>query len=173
MAVETIFNKYAVNQLGVVVEDVEKASELYSKLYGVGPFVIVDVARGMVKYYGADTPVQTRCAYAQYGDLQIELIELVSEEPSVYSDLGRYGLHHLCVWVDDVDAAVAHMADMGYQVAMEMNNGGMRIVYVDTVADLGYYVEFHNPMPALHDLGKQLREGWDGQTAYLNMADLM
>ena len=41
MAIDKLMNKYCVNQLGYVVEDVQEACEMFSKTFGAGPFFVM------------------------------------------------------------------------------------------------------------------------------------
>ena len=38
----------------------------------------------------------------------------------VYKDLGHYGMHHICIWVDDVAAVKEEFEQAGIEAAMEM-----------------------------------------------------
>jgi catechol 2,3-dioxygenase-like lactoylglutathione lyase family enzyme len=164
---ETLLNKYAINQLGYVVPDLKQACLDYSKLFGVGPFFYIDPPyEGEVTYRGKKTPLKMALAYAEYGDLQIEFMQVLSKEPNVYSDLGHFGLQHVCIWVDDFDAACKEFEDAGFEQAMLMDTGGGMTAYYDCVDKWGYFVEVQEPMPILHDVGKDMRDEWDGTRPY-------
>uniref|UniRef100_UPI000CE5586C VOC family protein n=1 Tax=Arthrobacter sp. B0490 TaxID=2058891 RepID=UPI000CE5586C len=78
---------------------------------------------------------------------QIELIQPLAG-PSIYHeflDSGRVGLHHLGVFVDDLDQAIAIMAEAGYIVTQTARgygqNGDGGFAYFDTERDLHVVIE--------------------------------
>ncbi|MGN0078361.1 MAG: VOC family protein [Coriobacteriales bacterium] len=160
---ERLLNKYAINQLGYVVEDVEKAALEHSKLFGSGPFVYFDAPAPEKTVFRGEEVVNTvKVAYGMYGDLQIELIQPTSEGPTPYTEKG-IGFNHFSVWVDDFDGAVRDFKDAGFEVAMLMqSSGGLQVAYVDCLDAWGHYVEIHNPQPYLVDMCRKLAEDWDG-----------
>lgn len=168
---ERLLNKYAINQLGYVVDNLERAARTHSKLFGSGPFV----------YFTPPEPVRTMfqdkevrntmdVAYGMYGDLQIELIKPTSSDPTPYTVPGRLGFNHFSVWVDDFDGAVKDFANCGFEVAMLMvSSGGLEVAYIDCLDAWGHYVEIHNPQPYLIDMCKTLAENWDGTDPFRAM----
>ena len=166
--IHRLLNKYGVNQLGYIVKDVEAASRAHAALFGSGPFQVMDTPPAKsVLYRGKPIELATRVAYGQLGDLQIELIQVLSEDPNAYLESGRYGFHHVSIWVDDFDAAMADFAAAGCEPAMLMESGaGMRIAFVDCRDLLGHYVECHAPIQGFWDSIKQKNLDWDGSEPY-------
>ena len=160
---ERLLNKYAINQLGYVVDDVEKAAREHSALFGSGPFVWFPAPEPTrTVFRGQEVKNTMDVAYGMYGDLQIELIKPTSEGPTPYTEKG-IGFNHFSVWVDDFDAAVQDFRDAGFEVAMIMESGaGLRVAYVDCLDVWGHYVEIHNPQPYLIEMCKNLAKDWDG-----------
>lgn len=166
-AVETLLNKYAINQVAYVVEDLEEAARAHSALFGSGPFFHFEpITMENVMYRGQKAPLTTKCAYGAFGDLQIELIQDMSDGPSVYQDKG-YGFHHFSIWVDDYEATLEEFKQLGFEPAMFMeSNEGLRVCYVDCLDAWGHFVEFHRPLPDLVDMCKALAKDWDGSDPY-------
>ena len=160
---ERLLNKYAINQLGYVVEDVQEAALAHSKLFGSGPFVFfTPPAPAKTVLRGQVVENTMEVAYGMYGDIQIELIKPTSAGPTPYTEKG-IGFNHFSVWVDDFDKAVQDFEDAGFEVAMLMDSsGGLRVAYVDCLDAWGHYVEIHNPQPFLIDMCKNLSKNWDG-----------
>jgi hypothetical protein len=78
---------------------------------------------------------------------QIELIQPLAG-PSIYHEFteqGRTGLHHLGVFVDNLDAAITLMEEAGYRVTQTARGYGQGgdggFAYFDTDRDLGVVVE--------------------------------
>ena len=165
---ERLLNKYAINQLGYVVDDLEQAALAHSKLFGSGPFVYFSApAPESTTFRGQEVENTVDVAYGMYGDLQIELIKPTSTDPTPYNVPGRLGFNHFSVWVDDFEGAVKDFEDAGFEVAMLMkSSGGLTVAYVDCLDVWGHYVEIHNPQPYLVDMCKKLAEGWDGSDPF-------
>ena len=168
---EKLLNKYAINQLGYVVDDLEKTALAHSKLFGSGPFVhFTPPAPERTLFRGEEVKNTMEVAYGMYGDLQIELIKPTSSDPTPYTVPERKGFNHFSVWVDDFDAAVEDFEEAGFEVAMLMeSSGGLKVAYVDCLDVWGHYVEIHNPQPYLVDMCKKIAEGWDGTDPYRAM----
>ena len=168
---ERLLNKYAINQLGYVVDDLEKAARAHSALFGSGPFVhFTAPAPARTLFRGEEVENTMDVAYGMYGDLQIELIKPTSGDPTPYTVPGRPGFNHFSVWVDDFDGAVRDFEDAGFEVAMLMeSSGGLKVAYIDCLDVWGHYVEIHNPQPFLVDMCRNLAEGWDGADPYRAM----
>lgn len=171
-----LFTKHAVKQLGYVVDDLDAAIAYFSRTYGIGPFVDMGVNPAQSTLVrGESVDLKTRTADAQLGNLQIELIEVVDHSvPNPYDELGRTGLHHICIWVDDLDVAVEELQGQGYEIAMDMVSGsGARVVYFDTREVFGHYLEVNEPMDAFWNGIKALDEHWDGKTVSITIQDFM
>lgn len=116
---ETLLNKYGVKQLGYYVRDINDAANVMARLLGAGPFV--DAGESTPErcvYRGKESTMTTRVALGQFADMQIELIEVTSEGPNVYSEMGHYGLHHLCVRTDDLAQTIKEFEDAGFEQAV-------------------------------------------------------
>ena len=62
------------------------------------------------EYRGQKTAPVVSIAFANSGELQIELIQQEDESPSIYkefTDGGGIGFHHVAFWSEDFDATVA------------------------------------------------------------------
>ena len=172
---ETILNKYGVKQLGYYVESIEETAQLLADRFGAGPFFDLGVATpAKLELRGKECGSLTRCALGHFNNVQIELIEAANDEPSVYTEMGRYGLHHACIWADDAEKVAKEFVDAGFEIAMEMVSGqGLHVIYIDTVEALGIYTEVNAPIEQLYMGIKMQHENWDGTRPLRTMADLM
>lgn len=170
-----LFEKYGIRQLGYSVESIEETAQLYHDLFGAGPFIDMGVnAPESCKIRGVEQPVKMRTAIGYLGDMEIELIEDKSDCPSPYSEAGRYGLHHYCIWVDDVQEAVDEFAAAGIEVAMDMVSGsGMRVAYVDAREQLGQYIEVNPPLEQVRQMGMGVHQKWPDDVALVGIQDVM
>ena len=96
-----------INHIGVVVEDLERALESYSKGLGVMVEKIVEIA-----------DVELKVGIINVGDVQIELLEYNNPElPIVRALLGdRTGFNHICYEVEDFDGAIRQLRQNGFEV---------------------------------------------------------
>lgn len=170
-----LLEKYGVKQLGFHVKSIEESAELFAKLLGAGPFVDLGVFEpASLTYRGKDSGMRSRSALGHVKDIQIELIEVTTDEPDVYKENG-FGLHHVCVWSDDVDAVAREFASAGAEDAMEVVSGqGLQVVYLDAREQLGFFVECNAPIEQLWQGIRALHENaGEGTPALLPMAALM
>lgn len=162
---EKLLNKYSIKQIGYYVKSIEETAEFFVKQLGSGPFVDLGTnPPASCTYQGEEIDLRSRCALGQLGDMQIELIEVSSEGPDPYKEIG-YGLNHYCIWADDVDAVAEELAAIGVEPAMVMISGqGLKVVYFDTRELLGHYLEVNAPIDRMWQAVKMLTENSDGST---------
>ena len=80
-------------QIGVVVKNLDNAMNHYSQVFGVGPFQVIEFAPAQHWLKGKPTPIRLNIGIAQWGNLQLELIEVV--EGGVSTLLGGMAAHHV------------------------------------------------------------------------------
>jgi hypothetical protein len=159
---ESILNKYATNQISYYVKDLEEAARTHSALFGSGPFFYMDPVTNTVDYRGREIELTMQTAFGQFGDLQIELVQVLSEA-NPYAELGRYGFHHFSNWEDDFDGALKEFANAGFEPLFTMTSGGgLRVAYIDCMKVWGHYVEIHNPIEGFWGMVAAAAKDWDG-----------
>lgn len=94
-------------------------------------------------------------AFMPVGDSELELIEPVKTDSGVARFLsGRGpGLHHICLEVDDLDAAMDRMREHGVQLIDEepyVGTGGRRIAFIHPKSAYGVLVELYETLPGDH-----------------------
>ena len=129
-------------QIAWVTTDLTATEEALTTLLGAKKWIRVpDVHFGpdSCTYRGRPADFVASISFSYAGDTQLELISPVSGE-SVYTeflDRAGPGLHHICVEVDDVDAAVG-TAEVLQRGVMP---GGMEFAYVTAEAAGVPYIE--------------------------------
>lgn len=159
----------AVMQLAFVPSDFDAAVTYWTRTMGVGPFHLIEnIHLDDMRYLGEPTDARFSLALAYWGDLQIELIRPENDAPSIYT--GPYGvrdrLHHVCLLVDDLDAAYRLCAATGARLALEGRFGSSRVLYADPGAGPGHLVEVLQRATEGPDLFALIREAcrtWDGR----------
>ncbi len=126
-----------VRQNGYIVHDLDASLAPWVAM-GVGPWYTLRELAQTVDYRGTAVPVVISVAFAQAGDLQVELIQQHDDSPSAYReflDTGRQGFHHLAWWAEDYEGALAAAAGAGWTVAQSGDGGGAaRYAYFDAPA---------------------------------------
>ncbi len=145
-----------IRQVAYFCADVRAAAAAHHAAFGSGPFFVADnipVARSV--HRGVERVLDHSSAYGQWGEVMIEFVQQNNAGPSPFRDLypegsGRYGIHHVAVFVDDVDAALAEFESQGAPCAMraEMADGFV-FAFADTTATLGHMIELYSPRPSL------------------------
>ncbi|MEP6644055.1 MAG: VOC family protein [Acidobacteriaceae bacterium] len=140
-------------QIGIVVADQVKTTQLLTSLFGIGPFRLVEWPdRAESKYYYRDVEekIRLRQAFVQMGDVEIELIQPL-EGRSGYKDFldqSGGGIHHVLFEVSDIDPVLQELAKSGITV-LQSGTGirpGTRWALLDTKESLGFFVELrHRP----------------------------
>ena len=106
-------------QVGIVVRDLERTTELLAKLFGMGPFRFIEWPnRPDSKYWyrGEEQSIERRQAFARAGNLELEFIQPVEGDGNAYKDFLEQkgsGLHHVLFEIDDMDAAVTSLTAFG------------------------------------------------------------
>lgn len=160
----------AIRQVAYFCADVRAAAAAHHAAFGSGPFFVAEhIPLKRAVHRGTERLLDHTSAYGQWGDLMIEFVAQNNPGPSPFHDLypegsGRYGLHHVAVFVDDVDTALADFAARGAPCALraEMNDGFV-FAFADTSAALGHMTELYALTPALTGfyamVAKAAREG--------------
>jgi catechol 2,3-dioxygenase-like lactoylglutathione lyase family enzyme len=130
-------------QLGYATRDLDAAMALYRRRFGQIEFLAYEP--GVVN--GLPSPTR-RIGLAYLGDTMIELIEPDPTQQTIFDaalpeQAGQIGLHHLGYLVDDHDAMLRRLSDMGCDVVLQDRiDGFLDYSYADTRCDFGYFSEF-------------------------------
>ncbi len=111
---QSVLDLPPVSQIGFVVKDLEQAIIFYTPLFG--EFRTLDAFDLEWEYRGRPEVSSIKVAFAQSGDVEIELIEWVSGETphKEFLEAGREGLHHVRFLVDDMDEKIRSAKAFGY-----------------------------------------------------------
>lgn len=137
-------------QVAILVPNLEEAVQHYWELTGIGPWTIYTYGKPLLKaatYRSQEADPVQRIALASLGPLRIELIEPV-RGPSIFYDWiakHGYGLHHVGIRVENMEAALAEARAAGLAVIQEGMGYGLdgdgHYAYLDTEQALGMILE--------------------------------
>ena len=158
-----------VRQNAYLVPDLQAAIEQWLTL-GIGPWIVLrSFAQVDSVYRGRATAPVVSIAFANSGELQIELIQQEDESPSVYkefTDSGRVGFHHVAFWSEDFDATIAAATAAGWPVVHHGSGGGVaKFAYVDaggftsTVIEV---MELNETTKWMTTMVREASQDWDG-----------
>ena len=141
-----------IKQLGIVVEDVEEIAKNYWELFGIGPWTLIDFKPphlANVTLHGIaihdDVDVHIKAAIAQFGDIQIELLQPV-QGPSTYMEFLKTrgpGIHHVSFdRIEDHDEMISGFNGIGIETESSGLLGGtITFTYMATQKELGTIFE--------------------------------
>jgi catechol 2,3-dioxygenase-like lactoylglutathione lyase family enzyme len=164
-------------QMGYVVADLDAALDRWTRVMGVGPFFVADVAMDGAQYRGAPVTGTMRVALASHRGMQVEVIQQLSGGRTVLTDfLARRGggLHHTCALTDDLDRDVAAWAARGVGVLQGGRTAaGVGFAYLDTdPEDAGGVLELVQPTPGLTRFFARIAaaaDAWDGTNPRIDL----
>jgi hypothetical protein len=153
---EGALTRPAVRQIAYFVADAAEAARAHHTAFGSGPYLLAEhIPLTRCLYRGREAEFDHTSAYGQWGDVMVEFVQQNNPGPSCCHDVypegsGRYGIHHVALFVEDIDAEIARHAAAGHAVAMDASSTlGTRFVMVDTVARFGHMLELYHPHPGL------------------------
>jgi Glyoxalase/Bleomycin resistance protein/Dioxygenase superfamily len=158
-------------QTAFVVADIRAAIAHFQRDCGAGPFFLLDhfLGEGQV-YRGAPATADVAIAMGFAGHMQIELIQPLDTEPSVYRetiDRCGYGFHHFGVAFADVDAQLPGYLARGYTLAFRapVPTGGS-VAYLESASPVAPgFLELIPATAGMDDVfTRQWRaaQDWDG-----------
>ncbi|KAK5461148.1 hypothetical protein LTS15_003211 [Exophiala xenobiotica] len=164
----------AYRQNGYVVEDLDSAIKYWTEKMGLKLLHF--------SYLESQAHPPLNVALANFGDVQIELIQPKDNTPSPYRDFldkKGSGLHHVCVWSDNYDADLARLAalDIRPDCTGEVHGGG-RFCYFDSAKQEGTSIEVGDTgtSPAFKELSAKIHKAsinWDGNDPIRDMSTLL
>jgi methylmalonyl-CoA/ethylmalonyl-CoA epimerase len=122
-----------IDHLGIAVKDLSEAVQAYEAL-------------GFAVEARHDVPTEkVRAAFLPVGESHLELLEPTDPSSVIARFLEkRSGLHHVCVLVEDIDAALAELKARGVPVLDEtarVGAGGCRVAFVHPRGAAGVLLE--------------------------------
>lgn len=158
-----------------VVNDLDAAVQAMHRRFGIGPFVGGGVGELDNHFYRGEpaAPIRMRGVFVQSGELNIELVQILSDGPCAFTDMyprganGRQseGLHHAAIFCPDYAATRDQFVADGATIASEFTvSFGATICYVDARPTLGHMIELYPENAIIRAMYAQARAAaanWD------------
>jgi hypothetical protein len=162
----------AIVQNCYVVPDLDEACRQFNAAYGIGPFLGGgEILLEHQVYRGQPAPpVRLRGVFAQSGDMNVELVQILSDGPSAFKEMFAPGappaLHHVAMFCDSYEGVRDGFVAAGYPVASEFTITAMKadFSYIDTRALNGHFVELYPEHEGIRAMYRQTVEAartWD------------
>ena len=126
-----------IDHIGIAVNSIEEALKVYRDALGLEVTHVTDEVEQRVKV-----------AFLPRGDSEIELLEPYPGEGPVrkFMEKRGEGIHHVCFEVDDIEAALAQLAQQGVQLIDEtprLNSRGQKIAFIHPKGAHGVLIELY------------------------------
>jgi len=133
----TSFGLETIDQVSFLVADMDEAAKVYGALFG--PLAIVESELAGATFRGRPVAPKIRLAFANHGEIEIELIQPVSGEGPFSERLERHGegLFHLRFPVDDIDAATRSLTEGGFEPVFLYGVRDVRVTYFEAPELIG------------------------------------
>jgi hypothetical protein len=157
-----------IRQIGYVVRDFDQALATWLAL-GVGPWFVIRARRQRAIYHGEPCDLTLSIAFANSGELQIEVIHQENDTPSIFTEFlasGHDGFHQFAWWADDFEETLHNARATGWPVLWSGGEDeGTRFAYLRPTAGLARVFEIIELTDATSGMAKLVRDtaqGWDG-----------
>lgn len=131
-----------IDHIGIVVEDIAKALQVYQSGLGLPLMEVLEVPDQQVKV-----------AFLPLGESNLELVQPTSDDTGIARYLARRGegIHHICIEVEDIDAALKRLMDRGVQLIDETPRQGAHglVAFVHPRGAHGVLIELLEGRPRL------------------------
>lgn len=125
-----------VTQIAIVVKDIDKTSEAWSKVFGLPKPepIIAGGPEANAVYRGQPTNAQAKLAFFDLGQVSLELIEPLGGD-SVWQevlDQKGEGVHHIAFQIKGTDQVTSYLAEHDIPIIQQGEYTGGMYTYVDS-----------------------------------------
>ena len=135
-----------VTQIGLIVNDIEQSSKIYSALFGLPiPEIIItdEYEKARTTFEGEPSFARAKLAFFKMGQVSIELIEPIGEPSTWKQHLDEKGetVHHIAFQIKDTPKIVAALEREGIPLQQQGQYTGGMYTYMDSTEKLGVCLE--------------------------------
>ncbi|HAE85181.1 MAG TPA: methylmalonyl-CoA epimerase [Anaerolineaceae bacterium] len=125
-----------INHVAIVVKDIDAALDFWQQAFGLRLDHVEEV------------PSQkSKVAFLPLGESEIELVQPTTTDSGLASFLEKRGegMHHVCIEVEDIDAALAELKSKGVRLINEVPEElpGRKMAFIHPKAANGVLVELY------------------------------
>ncbi len=146
------FKDFKITQLGFFFKDIEKHAKMWEDIMGAPKFSFIPAHTTKYFYRGKESDVTVIQAFSRYFDTQLEFVQHIEGESyhKEFLDKGREGLHHISVFVDDIEKYIAKFKEMGIEQISGGQRGRQVYAHFDTEETLGVILELQETKKKIH-----------------------
>ena len=140
------FGKGNITQIGLVVKDIEKASEKWAAILGFSeipePIITDGFEKANTHFDGKPTDAQAKLAFFRLENITIELIEPIGKKSTWYEHLKKHGegFHHIAFHVEGMEKNNVYLENSGGKLVQKGDFTGGSYSYVE-MPELGIIFE--------------------------------
>lgn len=129
-------------QIGVVVRDIDAGMARYRSMFGLGPFWRLNTCY-QGRYRDWSGTFANRNAFTRWGTVYLEMIEPGEGRGNAreWLETRGEGIFHLGYATDDLTQRPGDSVVCFESFGARLPDGGPAVIHLDTVAQLGYFVE--------------------------------
>ena len=125
-----------INHVAIVVEDIDAALDFWQQTFGLRLDHVEEV------------PSQkSKVAFLPLGESEIELVQPTTSDSGLANFLEKRGegMHHICIEVEDIDAALAELKSKGVRLINEVPEElpGRKMAFIHPKAANGVLMELY------------------------------
>lgn len=125
-----------INHVAIVVEDIDAALDFWQQAFGLRLDHVEEV------------PSQkSKVAFLPLGESEIELVQPTTSDSGLANFLEKRGegMHHICIEVEDIDAALAELKSKGVRLINEVPEElpGRKMAFIHPKAANGVLMELY------------------------------
>ena len=129
-----------IHHICIVVRHIEEALAVYQQALGLR---LVEIQER--------PDLEARIAFLHTGESEIELVQPVARDSGEAKFLRKRGegIHHICLEVDDIEEALAHLREEGLQLTDDrprLGPKGERFAFIHPKSAHGVLVELYEPL---------------------------
>ncbi len=132
-----------ISQIGIVVPDMDKAIKFYKDVMGLD-FNVLPREPEICMLHGKETHFQLKTGFTFLNGLQLELIQVMNGT-SAHSEFleknPQGGMHHVAIYVDDLEGEVQNYANAGVEVIAKGEYMRSKWAYLDSTEQAGLLLE--------------------------------
>jgi methylmalonyl-CoA epimerase len=130
-----------ISHVGIAVADLERSIALYQQITGQPVFSIIEIPDQRVKVAMFQPPATSAITGGR-----IELVAATSPDSPIAKFIAKRGegLHHICIYVDDIVSRLKELKDSGVKLIDEMPRigaDGEKIAFVHPISTNGVLLE--------------------------------
>lgn len=140
------FGNARITQVGLVVNDIEEASEKWAAILGFDevpkPIITDGFDKANTRFEGKPSEAKAKLAFFRLENITVELIEPIGKKSTWYEHLKKHGegFHHIAFSVDGMDENVQFLVNNGGKMVQSGDFTGGSYSYVD-MPEVGVIME--------------------------------